>query len=251
MIRTLLLGLYFALCIVLVLPWLILWSVMTASPDLMYSLAMKAVRGGNRAFGIRVHVEGLENIPPGACVFVSNHVSNVDAITFIPSIPRRVAILIKQELLRIPILATGMRRAQFVPVDRSDRDAAAASVELAVKRLKEGVSFAIFAEGTRSADGRLRPFKRGGFTIAIDAGAPIVPVSIVGTRHLLPKGDWKLRSGDVVIRYGPAVDSSAYSIDRRGELLACIQSLVAAGLPPEQQPLEGSPQPQPGAAAAQ
>jgi 1-acyl-sn-glycerol-3-phosphate acyltransferase len=243
--------LYFALCIVLVLPWLILWSVITGRPDLMYSLAMKAVRGGNRVFGIRVHVLGLENIPPGACVFVSNHVSNVDAIAFIPSIPRRVAILIKQELLGIPILATGMRRAQFVPVDRSDRDAAAASVELAVKRLKEGVSFAIFAEGTRSADGRLRPFKRGGFTIAIDAGAPVVPVSIAGTQHLLPKGDWKLRSGDVVVRYGPAVDSSAYSIDRRGELLARIQSLVAAGLPPEQQPLKGSPQPEPGAAAAQ
>jgi 1-acyl-sn-glycerol-3-phosphate acyltransferase len=251
MIRTLLLGSYFATCIVLVLPWLILWSVITGSPDRMYSLAMKAVRAGNRVFGIHVHVEGLENIPPGACMFVSNHVSNVDAIAFIPSIPRRVAILIKQELLRIPILAAGMRLAEFVPVDRSDREAAAASVELAVKRLKEGVSFAIFAEGTRSADGRLRPFKRGGFTIAIDAGTPIVPVSIAGTQRLLPKGAWKVRSGDVVVRYGPAVDSSSYSIDRRGELLARVQSLVAAGLPPEQQPLEDSPQSGPGAATGQ
>jgi 1-acyl-sn-glycerol-3-phosphate acyltransferase len=212
---------------------------------------MKAVRAGNRVFGIHVHVEGLENIPPGACMFVSNHVSNVDAIAFIPSIPRRVAILIKQELLRIPILAAGMRLAEFVPVDRSDREGAAASVELAVKRLKEGVSFAIFAEGTRSADGRLRPFKRGGFTIAIDAGTPIVPVSIAGTQRLLPKGAWKVRSGDVVVRYGPAVDSSSYSIDRRGELLARVQSLVAAGLPPEQQPLEDSPQSGPGAATGQ
>jgi 1-acyl-sn-glycerol-3-phosphate acyltransferase len=251
MIRTLLLGSYFATCIILVLPWLILWSVITGSPDRMYSLAMKAVRAGNRVFGIHVHVEGLENIPPGACMFVSNHVSNIDAIAFIPSIPRRVAILIKQELLRIPILAAGMRLAEFVPVDRSDREAAAASVELAVKRLKEGVSFAIFAEGTRSADGRLRPFKRGGFTIAIDAGTPIVPVSIAGTQRLLPKGEWKVRSGDVVVRYAPAVDSSSYSIDRRGELLARVQSLVAAGLPPEQQPLEDSPQFGPGAAPRQ
>jgi 1-acyl-sn-glycerol-3-phosphate acyltransferase len=248
MIRTLLLGTYYALCIVLVLPWLILWSVLVGSPELMYSLAMKAVRAGNRLLGIRVRVEGLGNIPPGACVFVSNHVSNADAITFIPSIPRRVAILIKQELFRIPILSIGMRRAQFVPVDRSDRDAAAASVELAVKRLKEGLSFAIFAEGTRSADGRLRPFKRGGFTIAIDAGAPIVPVSVAGTQRLLPKGDWKLRSGEVIVRYGPAVDSSAYSLERRGELLDRIQSLVAAGLPPEQRPLDGSSPPQSGTA---
>jgi 1-acyl-sn-glycerol-3-phosphate acyltransferase len=238
MTRTVFLGLYLSLCIFLALPWLILWSIITGSPDLMYALAMKAVRVGNRAFGIRVHVEGLENIPPGACVFVSNHVSNVDALAFIPSIPERVAILIKKELMRIPILATGMRAAGFVPVDRSDRDAAAASVELAVRQLRGGVSFAIFAEGTRSSDGRLQPFKRGGFTIAIDAKVPVVPVSIAGTQRLLPKGDWKLRPGDVFVRYGPPVNTSAYTLDRRAELVSRIQSLVAAGLPPEQQPLE-------------
>jgi 1-acyl-sn-glycerol-3-phosphate acyltransferase len=238
MIRTVFLGLYLSLCILLALPWLILWSIITGSPDLMYALAMKAVLVGNRVFGIRVHVGGLENIPPGACVFVSNHVSNVDALAFIPSIPQRVAILIKKELMRIPILATGMRAAGFVPVNRSDRDAAAASVELAVKRLKEGISFAIFAEGTRSSDGRLQPFKRGGFTIAIDAGAPIVPVSIAGTQRLLPKGDWKLRAGDVFVRYGPPVNASAYTLDRRAELASRVHSLIAAGLPPEQQPVE-------------
>lgn len=251
MIRSLLLGTYYVLCIVLVLPWLILWSVIVGNPELMYWTAMKAVRVGNRIVGIRVRIEGLENIPASACVFVSNHVSNADAITFIPSIPRRVSILLKEELFRIPILATGMRSAQFVPVDRSDREAAAASVDRAVKLLKEGLSFAIFAEGTRSPDGRLRPFKRGGFTIAIDAGVPIVPVSIAGTQRLLPKREWKLRSGHVVVRYGQAIDTSSYSIDRRGELLARVQSLVAAGLPPEQQPVGAAPPSQPGAAATQ
>lgn len=242
MIRTVLLGLYFGFCIVLVLPWLILWSVISGKPDLMYWLAMKAVRAGNRLCGIRVHVEGLDNIPRGACVFVANHVSNLDPLAFIPSIPRRVSILIKRELMKIPILAVGMRAAQFVPVDRSDREAAAASVDLAVKLLKEGLSFAIFAEGTRSPDGRLRPFKRGGFTMAIEAGAPIVPVSIAGTQRLLPKGAWKVRPGDVFVRYGTAVDTSSCTMDRRGELLARVQSLVAAGLPPEQQPLDESSQ---------
>ena len=242
MIRTILLGSYLGLCILLILPWLVLWSVITGNPDLMYSLAMKAVRAGNRLFGIRVHIEGLHNVPPGACVFLANHVSNVDALAFIPSIPRRVAILIKHELMRIPILAAAMRAAQFIEVDRSDREAAAASVDLAVKCLKAGVSFAIFAEGTRSPDGRLRPFKRGGFTMAIEAGAPIVPVSIAGTQRVLPKGDWKCRSGDVTVRYGPAVDASSYTMERRGELVARVESLVAAGLPPEQRPLEKSPE---------
>lgn len=237
MIRTLLLGLFLSLAIILALPWLIVWSVIVGSADLMYELAMKVVRAGNRIGGIRVRVEGLENVPPGACVFISNHVSNADALAFIPAIPRRVAILIKQELFRIPILSTGMRRAQFIPVDRSDREAAAASIDVAVRTLKEGLSFAIFAEGTRSGDGHLRPFKRGAFTIAIHAGAPIVPVSISGTLALMKKGDWFIRPGEVVVRYGPAVDSSTYTMARRRELLARVQALVAAGLPPEQQPL--------------
>jgi 1-acyl-sn-glycerol-3-phosphate acyltransferase len=236
MIRAFLLGAYLGLGILLLLPWLVLWSLITGKPDLMYGLAMSAVRVGNRLFGIRVHVEGLENIPPRACVFVANHVSNVDALAFIPSVPCRVAILIKKELMRIPILAAGMRAAQFVGVDRSDREAAAASVELAVKRLKDGVSFAIFAEGTRSPDGRLRPFKRGGFTMAIEAGVPVVPVSIAGTQRLQPKGEWKVRSGDVWVRYGPPVDASSYTMERRAELVARVESLVAAGLPPDQQP---------------
>src|SRR5277367_186976 len=243
MIRTLLLGLFFAFAIVLALPWLILWSVIVGSPDLMYWLAMKVVRAGNRIVGIRVRVEGLENIPPGACVFIANHVSNADALTFIPAIPRRVAILIKQELFRIPILSIGMRRAQFIPVDRSDREAAAASIDVAVRTLNGGLSFAIFAEGTRSADGHLRPFKRGAFTVAIQSGAPIVPVSIVGTMTLMQKGDWIIRSGEVIVRFGTAVESSAYTMAQRGELLARVQALVAAGLPPEQQPLARPPRP--------
>jgi 1-acyl-sn-glycerol-3-phosphate acyltransferase len=236
MIRTLLLGLFFTLAIILALPWLILWSVIVGNADLMYGLAMKVVRLGNRIAGIRVRIEGLENIPPGACVFISNHVSNADALALIPAIPRRVAILIKEELFRIPILSTGMRRAQFISVDRSDREAAAASVDVAVRTLKDGLSFAIFAEGTRSADGRLRPFKRGAFTVAIQAGVPIVPVSISGTLTLMKKGDWIIRPGEAVVRYGQAVDSSSYTMARRAELLAHVQALVAAGLPPEQQP---------------
>jgi 1-acyl-sn-glycerol-3-phosphate acyltransferase len=241
MIRTLLLGLFFALAIILALPWLILWSVIIGNADLMYGLAMRVVRLGNRIVGICVRVEGLENIPPGACIFISNHVSNADALALIPAIPRRVAVLIKQELFRVPILSAGMRRAQFIPVDRSDREAAATSIDVAVRTLRQGLSFAIFAEGTRSADGHMRPFKRGAFTVAIRAGAPIVPVAISGTLGLLKKGGWIISPGEAVVRYGPAVDASSYTMARRGELLARVQALVAAGLPPEQQLVANSP----------
>lgn len=236
MIRTLLLGLFFGVAVVLVLPWLILWTVITGNPDRMYRLGMQAARLGNRIVGIRVRVEGLENIPPGTCIFISNHASNLDAITYIPAIPRRVAVLIKKELTRIPILSIGMRRADYISVSRADREAAAA-IDVAVQTLKRGVSIAVFAEGTRSPDGRLRPFKRGALNMAIEAGVPIVPVSIAGTQRLQKKGSWIVRPGEAIIRFGPAVETASYIKKQRGELLARVESLVAAGLPPEQQPL--------------
>jgi 1-acyl-sn-glycerol-3-phosphate acyltransferase len=241
MLRTLILLIYIALCLIFVLPGLILWSVLTKSPDFMYGMAMQAVRFANRLCGIRVRVEGLDNIPPGVCIFAANHVSNVDPLAFVPSIPRRVSILIKKELFRIPILSIGMRLAGFIPVDRSDRGDAAASADAAVRHLHEGLSFAIFAEGTRSPDGRLRRFKKGAFVIAMQARVPVVPVSLVGTRQVMRKGETAIHPGEVIVRFGPAVETSRYTTDRRAELQARVESLVAAGLPPDQQPLPRTP----------
>ncbi|MGA8221349.1 MAG: lysophospholipid acyltransferase family protein [Candidatus Acidiferrales bacterium] len=237
MIRTLALICYLFFMLILVMPWLILWSLITGSPDLMYTITMKLVHSSLIIVGIRVRVEGLENIPPGACVFTANHVSNVDPLAFVPSIPRRISIIGKENIFRIPILSKAMRLAKFIPVDRTDREAAAESVELAVQCLKEGLSFAIYPEGTRSRDGRLLPFKKGAFVIAIQAGAPVVPVSIVGAQLLMRKGEWIIRPGEVTIRFGPAVDASEYTIDRRADLLARVEALVAAGLPEDQRPL--------------
>jgi 1-acyl-sn-glycerol-3-phosphate acyltransferase len=237
MIRTIFVGASLALAVVFVLPWLVLWSVITGKPDMMYSLAMKVVRFETRLLGIRVYVEGLESVPHGPCVFVANHASNIDPMVFIPAIPQRVGILVKQELFRIPIFATAMRVAQFVPVDRSDKESTTAAVSLAVQNLKKGLSYVIFSEGTRSPDGRLRPFKRGAFTLAIEAGVPVVPVSIVGAHRVLGRGQSIVRPGEVTIRFSPPVDASAYTIEQRGELLARVEALVAAGLPPDQQPL--------------
>jgi 1-acyl-sn-glycerol-3-phosphate acyltransferase len=237
MIRTSLLALFDALAVILVLPCLMLWTIIRGNPDFMYATAMKAVRLGNRLVGIRVRVEGLENIPAQPCVFIANHASNMDPLAFIPAIPRRVGILVKRELFRIPIFSTAMIRAQFTPVDRGDRESSGKSISSAAQMLKDGLSYAIFAEGTRSPDGRLRAFKKGGFTMAIEAGAPIVPVSIAGTQRLLQKGSRIVRPGEATITFSRAVDSSEYTLERRGELIRRVESLVAAALPPEQRPL--------------
>lgn len=237
MIRTLLLAFFFSFAVILALPWLVLWTIMTGNPDFMYLTAMKAVRLGNRLSGIRVQTAGLENIPGQPCVFIANHASNLDPLVFIPAIPRRVGILVKRELFRIPIFSAAMIRAQFTPVDRGDRESSGKSISTAAQILKEGLSYAIFAEGTRSPDGRLRPFKKGGFTMAIEAAAPIVPVSIAGTQGLLQKGSWIVTPGEAKVTFGPAVDASAYTLETRAELIQRIESLVAAALPPDQQPL--------------
>lgn len=237
MIRALFIAVYISLALLLVMPWLILWSWLSGSADLMYRYAMSALRLADRMAGIRVHAEGVGNIPQGVCIFVSNHASNMDPIALVPAIPRRIALLSKKEVFRIPILSIAMRQAGLVPVDRSDREAAAGSVDIAVERLKEGLSFVVFAEGTRSADGRLRPFKRGTFVMAIRAGVPIVPVSLIGTQNLMRKGEWALYPGEVTVRFGAAIDSLEYTLERRGELLARVEAAVAEGLPAEQRPL--------------
>ena len=146
MIRTILAVIYFALGILLVMPWLILWSFLTGSADFMYGVTMRVVRAGVRIMGVRVRVEGNGNIPSGVCIFAANHVSNMDPLAFVPAIPRRVGLLVKSELFRVPILAKAMRMAGFVPVERENREAAAGSVDEALKYLKEGLSFAVYPE---------------------------------------------------------------------------------------------------------
>ncbi|MGH9733827.1 MAG: lysophospholipid acyltransferase family protein [Candidatus Acidiferrales bacterium] len=236
MIRSIVLFSIFGILILFLLPWLILWTVITNNADTMYGITMKAIQILLRATGVRVHVQGLEEIPPGVCIFAANHISTIDPLAFIPAIPRRIAILVKHELFRIPLLGTAMKTAQFVPVDRTDREAAAASVDLSIERLKQGMSFAIYPEGTRSPNGRLQPLKKGAFTMAIGAGVPIVPVSIVGAQKIMQKGSWKVSGGDITVRFGKPVNGAEYTPELRDALRDRIEELIAAGLPEEQRP---------------
>jgi 1-acyl-sn-glycerol-3-phosphate acyltransferase len=237
MIRTVFVVFVSVLLIFLAMPWFILWSWLTGSQDLMYRASMGTVAFMLRAVGVRVHLEGQENIPAGTCIFAANHVSNIDALAFAPHIPRRVSLLLKKELFRMPILGFGMRMAKFVVVDRESRQGAANSLKDSLRYLSEGLSLALYPEGTRSPDGRLMPFKRGAFVMALQAGVPIVPVSIAGARKLMPKGTWAIHPGEMTIRFGHPIDPSAYTTATLRDLLNRVHEAVAAGLPPDQQPL--------------
>src|SRR6201996_6367077 len=144
----------------------------------LYRAAVWVTNAGVRAAGIKIEIGGFENIPAGrSCIFMSNHVSNLDPPVTVPLLPGRSSVLLKRELMNIPILGTAMRLAKFVPVERgSRRDAAQAAVQAATSALKDGLSIVVFPEGTRSPDGRLSNFKKGPFFLAQQTGAPIVPI---------------------------------------------------------------------------
>jgi 1-acyl-sn-glycerol-3-phosphate acyltransferase len=237
MIRLFFASIYMIFLVLLVGPPFILHAYFTRNADLLYRTAMSALGLLYRLLGIRIRVEGLENIPQGVCVFMANHTSNFDPPAIALAIPRRVALLAKKELFKIPIVGAALTVANIVPVDRKDRESAVASVDKAVANLKAGVSFLVYPEGTRSRDGRLLPFKKGTFVMAIEAGAPIVPVSVAHAHKIMRKDEWSIHPGEIVVRFGRPIDASAYTVDQRAELLAVVHAAVAAGLPADQKPL--------------
>jgi 1-acyl-sn-glycerol-3-phosphate acyltransferase len=215
---------------------LLLYVALTGKVDPLYRAGVIAVTLICRAAGLRARVEGAENIPAGTVLFAANHTSNADAPAIVGAIPRRIAILAKKSLFAIPIVGTAFRLAKFVPVDRANPERAAASIELAVGHMKDGMSFLIYPEGTRSPDGRLLPFRRGAFVLAIKAGVPVVPVACSGAHRVLPKKSFRIRPGEVVVRFCPAINAAEYSLERRSELAERVHDAIAAALPADQQP---------------
>jgi 1-acyl-sn-glycerol-3-phosphate acyltransferase len=236
MIRLLIAYAYLALFILFAGPVLILHAVFTGRSNVMYRYGLGGVVLMTRILGMRVRVEGAENIPAGACLFIANHTGNADAPAIVDSIPRQIAVIAKKSLFTIPLVGRAFRIAHFIPVDRSNRESAIASVDAAVALMKQGVSFLIYAEGTRSADGRLLPFKKGAFVLAIKAGVPIVPVACSGAHRIWPKNRNRIQPGEVVVRFCPPVDASAYKYDQREALAKHVHDAIAAALPADQRP---------------
>ena len=237
MIRAAFIILFLSLYTLLLAPPLILYTLVTGSVDLLYRAAVSGVMFCVRAVGVRVVVSGQENIPPGVCLFVANHTSSADAPAVVGAIPRRISILVKESLFRIPLVGWAFHLARFVPVNRFDRESAIASVDRAVDYMRAGASFLIYPEGTRSDDGRLGVFKKGAFVLAIKAGVPIVPVACAGAHRVMAKRSLIVRPGVITVHFAPPIDPSTYSLDERDALVSRVRAALAAALPPDQQPL--------------
>ncbi len=176
--------------------------------------------------GIRFRTVGREHLSSGSVIFCSNHQSNVDPPVLFLTLHRRLHMLYKIEVDRIPILAQAIHVANYVGIDRRNRQQAAQAIERAAEFVRWGLAFLVFAEGTRSRTGELLPFKKGGFIMAILAQAPIVPVAITGARDAMRKGSAIVRPVTVSVRIGPPVQTRGMAIEDRDRLIAEVRRRI-------------------------
>ena len=206
------------------------WTLITGNVSFVYRSALVVARTGLRVVGIRVETLWRTRLDPKKTyLFFSNHLSNLDAPVLLPLLPGRTSVFIKRSLLKVPMLGYGMKLANFIPVDRDGSvESAKQSVETAVNVLASGINVTSFVEGTRSSDGRLLPFKKGPFYLAMESGAGVVPITIAGTDKLMPKGSLKIHPGTARVIFHEPIEPKNYA--SREDLMAAVRVAIESGL---------------------
>ena len=192
----------------------------------LYALGHAGVWLALTLAGIRYRVAGRERVPGTAVVFCSNHESNVDPPVLFQALHPQLHVLYKAELHNFPVMGAVFDVGGFVPIDRGDKDKAIASIARGAEALRAGSSFLIFPEGTRSRTGELLRFKKGGFIMAIQAQAPIVPVAVQGGRSAMRKGSALVRPVRVSVRIGTPIPTAGLTLDDRDELIRRVRRQV-------------------------
>jgi 1-acyl-sn-glycerol-3-phosphate acyltransferase len=208
------------------------WTFISGDVGLLYRMFTWGAKTGVRLAGVRVETIGLDHIDSTrSYIFMTNHVSNLDPPIQIPRIPRRTSVMVKKELFKVPILGPAMRMGALVPVDRGNREAGIEAVTAAKAVVAQGLNMTIYVEGHRSPDGKLLPFKKGPFYLAMECGVPVVPMTIVGTHHAMPKGRFAIRPGLVRMIFHPAIEPRDFG--SRECLMEKVRSVIESGLPAE------------------
>ena len=208
------------------------WTFISGDISLLYGMFMWGAWNGVRLTGVGVETVGLDQLDAaGTYIFMSNHVSNLDPPILIPLIPRRTSVMVKKELFSYPILGKAMRMGSLVPVDRGNRDAGIEAVKAAKKVVGQGLNMTIYVEGKRSFDGKLLPFKKGPFYLAMECGVPVVPVTIAGTHYAMPKKRFAIRPGTVKVVFHAPIEPKDFG--SRECLMEKVRAAIDSGLSEE------------------
>jgi len=210
--------LYALVTLVFLLPLLVVCFVFRMSQPLIWAGKL-AMRIGPAVLGLRVQAE------------VANHASFLDGPLLFLLIPQPVRVIMKKEAFRIPLVGLGMRQVGFVPVDRKGIRGGKKSIDRAARLMREkGYSFLIFPEGTRSLDGRLQPFRRGGFFLALESGVPVFPISIQGTFQAMPKGRFFVKKGTIRVVFHSPLPVRGYTRESLPELMEEVRKAIRSGI---------------------
>jgi 1-acyl-sn-glycerol-3-phosphate acyltransferase len=208
------------------------WTFVTGDIRLIYRMFNWGAYAGVWLTGVRVEIIGRDQFDHSrSYIFMTNHCSNLDPPIQIPLIPKRTSVMVKKELFRTPILGAAMRLASLVPVDRGNRDAGIEAVVEAKKVIEKGINMTIYVEGKRSFDGKLLPFKKGPFYLAMECGVPVVPMTIVGTHQAMPKGRFAIKPEKVKVIFHAPIEPKDFG--DREQLMEKVRSVIESGLPEE------------------
>jgi 1-acyl-sn-glycerol-3-phosphate acyltransferase len=230
MIRTLVMLTFWALAAPIAALVGFPWTFLTGDVRLIYRMFNWGAFAGVRLAGVHVETVGLDRLDSSRnYIFMTNHVSNLDPPIQIPLIPRRTSVMVKKELFKTPILGPAMRMASLVPVDRGNRDAGIEAVRAAKAVVAQGINMTIYVEGKRSFDGKLLPFKKGPFYLAMECGIPVVPMTIVGTHYAMPKTRFAIKPGLVKVIFHPPIEPKDFG--DRDRLMEKVRAVIESGLP--------------------
>jgi len=216
-------------------PFLILICYLTKNENAIYKPVGLFVKIGLAIVGVKVEVKGLEHLDPKqAYIFTPNHQSFIEVPLFVTYLGRNPGYLAKKEVFKYPVFGPGIRMMGVIPVDRSNSPAAVESAKLATANIRRGKSYMVYPEGTRSKDGKLLPFKKGAFMMAIEAGVPIVPVTVSGTTKIMPKGEFKVFPSTVHLTVHEPISTEGYSKENVAELMQRTREKIYSALSDEE-----------------